>query len=133
MHKIRPNESLPPTAYEINITAAVYLRLMSRAVDALAQGSAVVVDAVYSTEAERAAIAKIAEEKHVPFIGLWLEADPDVLRQRVIARPKGPSDADVSVLEAQLQRDTGRIDWHRLNSAAPDLKEQALALLRAAY
>src|SRR5208337_3395095 len=132
MHKIRPDESLPPAAYEINITAAVYLRLMSRAMDALAQGSAVIVDAVYSTEAERAAIAKIAEEKHVPFVGIWLEADPEILRKRVIERPKGPSDADVSVLEAQLRRGAGKIDWNRLNSAAPDVKDRALALVRAA-
>ncbi|MGO9389087.1 AAA family ATPase [Rhodoblastus sp.] len=132
MHRIRPTDRLPQSAYEFNITAAVYLRLMSRAMDALAQGSAVIVDAVYSTEDERAAIAQVAREKNVPFVGLWLEADPEILRQRVRERPQGPSDADVSVLEAQLQRDPGRIDWFRLNSAAPDLKDQALAILRAA-
>jgi uncharacterized protein len=132
MHRIRPTDRLPQSAYEINITAAVYLRLMSRAMDALAQGAAVIVDAVYSTEDERAAIAKLAREKHVPFVGLWLEANPEMLRQRVGARPQGPSDADVSVLEAQLKRDPGRIDWIRLNSASPDLKDQALAILRAA-
>src|SRR5208282_5735155 len=132
MHRISPTDRLPQAAYEISITAVVYLRLMSRAMDALAQGAAVIVDAVYSTEEERAAIAQLAREKHVPFVGLWLEADPEILRQRVRERPQGASDADASVLEAQLQRDAGRINWIRLNSASPDLKDQALAILNAA-
>jgi aminoglycoside phosphotransferase family enzyme/predicted kinase len=132
MHKIRPDQSLPPAAYEISITAAVYLRLMSRSLDALLQGAAVIVDAVYSTEAERAAIAKIAEEKHVPFCGLWLEADPEILRKRVSERPKGPSDANVAVLEAQLARGAGQIDWTRIDSSRPDAKEQVFRAVREA-
>jgi predicted kinase len=130
MHQIGPNQSLPPAAYEITITAAVYLRLMSRSMDALAQGAAVIVDAVYSTEAERAAIAKIAEDKHVPFVGVWLEADPEILRKRIEQRPKGPSDADVAVLDAQLARGVGRIDWTRIDSSRPDAKEQVLRVVR---
>lgn len=132
MHRIRPDESLPPAAYELSITAAVYLRLMSRAIDALAQGAAVIVDAVYSTEAERAAIAEIAREKGVPFVGLWLEADPELLRRRVRERPKGPSDANVSVLEAQLARGAGTIEWNRIDTSRPDAKEQALRILSEA-
>ena len=132
MHRIRPDENLPPAAYELGITAAVYLRLMSRAMDALAQGAAVIVDAVYSTEAERAAIETIAHKKGVPFVGLWLEADPDILRQRVRERPKGPSDADISVLEAQLGRGVGQVDWIRIDSSRPDAKERALRILREA-
>ncbi len=133
MHKIRPNDPLPPEAYELGITAAVYLRLLSRSMDALSQGAAVIVDAVYSTEEERASIAKLARDLDVPFVGLWLEADVEILRQRVRERPKGPSDANVFVLEAQLKRDPGRIDWIRINSADPDLKEKALRLLREAH
>ena len=132
MHKIRPGDRLPPSAYEIGITAAVYLRLLSRAMDALGQGAAVIIDAVYSTEEERAAVRKLADEQNVPFVGLWLEAHPDVLRQRVRDRPKGPSDADVHVLEAQLERGAGRIDWIRLNVTRPDAVDKALALLREA-
>lgn len=133
MHKIRPNDPLPPEAYDLGITAAVYLRLLSRSMDALSQGAAVIVDAVYSTEEERASIAKLASDLGAPFVGLWLEADVEILRRRVRERPKGPSDANVGVLEAQLKRDPGRIDWIRLDSADPDLKEKALALLREAH
>jgi predicted kinase len=132
MHRIGPDQALPPTAYEITITAAVYLRLMSRAMDALAQGAAVIVDAVYSTEAERAAIAKIAEDKRVPFVGLWLETDPEILRKRIEQRPKGPSDANVAVLEAQLARGVGRIDWIRIDSSRPDATQQVLRVVHEA-
>jgi len=132
MHKFRPSDTLPPEAYEKGITAAVYLRLLSRSMDALGQGAAVIVDAVYSTEDEREAVAKVAREQGVPFVGIWLDADPEILRQRVLARPKGPSDANVNVLEAQLARGAGKIDWARLDCTRPDLKEAALALLKQA-
>jgi predicted kinase len=132
MHRIRPTDKLPPQAYEINITAAVYLRLLSRAMDALAQGRSVVLDAVYSTREERDAVAKLARERGAPFVGLWLEAPAEVLRRRVIERPKGVSDADVSVLDAQLHRETGKIDWIRLDATLPDLRERALKIVHAA-
>ena len=132
MHKLAPTDRLPPEAYAMNITAAVYLRLLSRALDALNQGRAVVIDAVYSAKDERDAVEKLARETGAPFLGLWLEADPEVLRQRVRARRKGSSDADVAVLEAQLRRPLGEISWLRLDATRPDLVETALALAREA-
>jgi aminoglycoside phosphotransferase family enzyme/adenylate kinase family enzyme len=132
MHKLRPNDPLPPEAYAMSITTAVYLRLLSRALDALSQGAAVIIDAVYSTEEERAAVEKLALDLGVPFVGIWLEADEDILRQRVTDRPKGVSDANITVLEAQLSRDPGRIDWVRLNSARPDFIPAAFRILRKA-
>ena len=118
MHRIRPNDKLPPEAYELSITAAVYLRLLSRAMDAFGQGRSVILDAVYSTQAERDAVAKLARDCGAPFVGLWLEAPADQLRRRVRERPKGVSDADIDVLEAQLHRETGPIDWTRLDFLA---------------
>ncbi|WP_296706087.1 bifunctional aminoglycoside phosphotransferase/ATP-binding protein [Rhodoblastus sp.] len=132
MHRIRPNDKLPPAAYEINITAAVYLRLLSRAMDALGQGRSIILDAVYSTPEEREAVAKLARECSAPFIGLWLDAPANVLRQRVHDRPKGVSDADLNVLEAQLHRDAGKIEWIRLDSSLPDLRERALEIIGSA-
>lgn len=132
MHRIRPTDKLPPEAYELNITAAVYLRLLSRAMDAFGQGRSVILDAVYSTPEERDAVAKLARECGAPFVGLWLEAPSDLLRRRVRERPKGVSDADLGVLEAQLHRDTGKVDWISLDSALPDLPERALKIVRAA-
>jgi aminoglycoside phosphotransferase family enzyme/predicted kinase len=132
MHRIAPTDRLPPSAYDFSITAAVYLRLLSRAMDAYAQGHSVVLDAVYSTEEERAAAAKLAHDCGAPFVGLWLEAPADELRRRVRERPHGVSDADLDVLEGQLRRGAGRIDWIRLDAAAPDLAQRALDIVRAA-
>ncbi len=132
MHRIAPTDRLPASAYEFSITAAVYLRLLSRAMDAYAQGHSVVLDAVYSTEEERAAAAKLAHDCGAPFVGLWLEAPADELRRRVRERPHGVSDADLDVLEGQLRRGAGRIDWVRLDATAPDLAARALDAVRAA-
>jgi predicted kinase len=132
MHKLPPTDKLPPEAYAMNITAAVYLRLLSRALDALNQGRAVIIDAVYAAPDEREAVEKLAREAGAPFLGLWLEADPDILRQRVRSRRKGSSDADEAVLEAQLRRPIGEISWVRLDSTRPDLLETALDLARRA-
>jgi len=132
MHKLAPTDRLPPEAYAMNITAAVYLRLLSRALDALNQGRAVVIDAVYGAPDERQAAEKLARDAGVPFLGLWLEAPPEILRQRVRDRRRGSSDADEDVLEAQLQRPVGEITWLRLDSTLPDLEQRALALAKAA-
>ena len=48
----------------------------------------------------------------------WFMA-PDVLRGRVASRTGDASDADVAVLEAQLDRDAGEIGWERLDAEAP--------------
>jgi predicted kinase len=132
MHKLLPTDRLPPEAYAMNITAAVYLRLLSRALDALNQGRAVVIDAVYSAPDERQAVEKLAHDAGVPFLGLWLEGPPEVLRQRVRDRRRGSSDADVEVLEAQLRRPVGDITWLRLDCTLPDLEQRVLALARKA-
>jgi len=132
MHRIRPTDRLPPAAYEMGITAAVYLRLLSRAMDALGQGRSVIIDAVYSAKAEREAVAKLARESGSRMVGLWLDAPPELLRQRVHDRPQGISDADLDVLEAQLKRGAGEMDWIRLDTSQPDLPGRALKIVRAA-
>lgn len=131
MHKIPPNQPLPPEAYEAPITAAVYLRLMTRAMDALSQNHSVVLDAVFSTPAEREAIEQLAHEQGAPFVGFWLEAPPSILRKRVRERPRGVSDATEIVLENQLARGAGEIGWIRLDSTSEHFRADALAAIAA--
>ncbi len=120
MHRMRPQDQLPPEAYDEKINAAVYLRLLARGGEALAQGRAVILDAVYSKPQERAEVEDLARKAKAPFVGVWLGADPDILRARVRERPKGPSDATPAVLDAQLARGTGEIDWLQVDSGKPD-------------
>jgi predicted kinase len=79
----------------------------------LAAGFAVVLDAAFLRRQERDAAGRLARETGVAFEGVWLEADPDVLRARVAARTGDASDADVAVLERQLAFDVGEIGWRR--------------------
>ena len=45
-----------------------------------------IVDAVHAKPEERDALAALAAELGVPFTGLWLEAPPKIMRDRVAAR-----------------------------------------------
>ena len=104
-------DRLGAEAYGQPATRATYLRLDARAKHVLTTGHAVIVDAVFAREDERRAIADAAEKARVPFLGLWLAAPDDVLKQRVADRRGDASDATVAVVEAQLGRDAGEIDW----------------------
>jgi uncharacterized protein len=106
---------LGPEGYTADISRTVYNRLADGAACALAGGQAVVADAVFSDPAARTAIADVARGHRVPFVGLWLEADPDTLRARLDARHGDASDATRSVLEGQVQAGAGRIAWQRLS------------------
>jgi uncharacterized protein len=54
----------------------------------------------------------------MPFLGLWLDAPPEVLFARVAARRNDPSDADAEVVRDQLARDLGPITWQRVADSA---------------
>jgi predicted kinase len=68
----------------------------------LAAGRAVILDATFMDADQRALVETLAADAGVRFAGVWLQSDPDLLRQRVAARTGDASDADLSVLEAQL-------------------------------
>jgi predicted kinase len=55
----------------------------------------------------------------VPFHGVWLEAAPEVLAQRIEGREGDASDATVATLRMQLERDVGPIDWVRIDASGP--------------
>jgi len=112
-----PLERLPAEAYTAAASETVYremLRLAGRALDA---GRAVVLDAVFLEGAERQAAAAMAAERGVAFEGFWLQGPKALLAGRLAARAGDASDADAQVLEAQLARDPGVIDWVVVGSA----------------
>ena len=67
----------------------------------------------------RVRIEAAAVEAGLPFCGIWLDTAPDILRARVRNRKGGPSDATVAVLEDQLKRDIGPLDWRRVDTTRP--------------
>jgi uncharacterized protein len=127
----RPTEPLPPEAYAPATGEAVYETLFETARTCLAAGQAVIADAVFLQARERRRIEAVAREHGVAFHGVWLEAPPEILRERVTARQGDASDADERVVGLQLALDPGPIDWLRgADANDPDGREalrQALA------
>lgn len=128
MHGVPAETHLPARAYLPEVSAKVYRQMALRSRLILADGGSVVADAVFDREHNRALIEAAASAPDVRFEGIWLEADPDVLRHRVAARKGGSSDATVDVLSAQLDRVTGPIDW-RLIDAGRSLEDVVADIL----
>ncbi|MBX4898830.1 bifunctional aminoglycoside phosphotransferase/ATP-binding protein [Rhizobium bangladeshense] len=119
MHAVPRETKLPAAAYRPEIFAKVYREMVWRARLLLKGGGCVIVDAVFDKPRNRQMIEDAAALGRHRFQGIWLEADPAVLRQRVFARPQGVSDATVDVLEEQLVHELGTISWKMLDASEP--------------
>lgn len=95
---------------------------------ALAAGRSVVADAVFADLREREAIEQVALEAGVPFQGLWLEASPAVMEERVTWRRRNVSDATAWVVRLQMQYDLGPMHWRSLDTSGP--REETLMRAR---
>lgn len=122
-------ERLPPEAYGEDMTRRTYDRLYRLAAEALAAGHSVVADAVFARPGQREAVARVAKDAGAAFDGLWVEAPPEVMRQRVASRRRNASDATVEVLERQLSYDLGEVTWRRVDSSGP--RDETVARARA--
>jgi aminoglycoside phosphotransferase family enzyme/predicted kinase len=120
---------LPAEAYTPQASRDIYLALNDETARVLATGYAVVVDAVFARQDERARMQAVAERAGAGFSGLWLDADRSVLRARVAARRNDASDATVDVVDKQSAYDLGALDWPRLDAGADDLVVRARAAL----
>lgn len=113
---LTPETRLSPAAYSEATTERVYRGLRDQAAGALAAGYSTLVDATFLRKEERQAIAAVAEEAGVHFLGFWLDAAPQVLAARLEARRGDASDANTAVLRKQLDLAPGNICWHRIDS-----------------
>jgi uncharacterized protein len=115
---VTPLTRLGPEAYTPEVTRRVYQTMADRAKETLSAGHAVIADAVYSTPEERDAIAAVARDAGVPFVGMWLNAPAPLLARRLDGRRADVSDATPAVLEFQLRFGTGLVDWHQVDASA---------------
>jgi uncharacterized protein len=128
---VAPETRLGEHAYTPAMSERVYRTLYQEAEAALASGQAIVADAAFLREDERAAIASVAQAARVPFAALWLEAPMATLQQRIQVRRQDASDANIAVLRRQPELLTGRIDWLRLDASAGD-PERIASMARSA-
>ncbi len=110
-------DHLPDQAYTPSISTVVYHRMEEAAERALAAGQQVIIDAVFALPRQRFEAAMAAARRGAAFQGLWLDADPQTMRDRVAGRRCDASDATLNVLEWQMGLPLGEIEWPRLNSA----------------
>lgn len=110
-----PEQALPPAYYAPDVTEQVYRSLDRLAAAALAQGSAVIVDATFASRDQRDAIEIVARRGRVVFTGIWLEAEIDHRLARVAGRRDDASDANAAVVRNQAADAVGPLgDWHRV-------------------
>ncbi|WP_102960333.1 AAA family ATPase [Mangrovicella endophytica] len=116
MHGVSAETRLPDAAYSATISASVYRTIAERIGSILESGGSVVTDAVFDRTSDRVRVQQAAIARGVRFLGVWLETDPDVLRQRVRGRKGGPSDATLDVLSRQLAGTLTELTWHRIDA-----------------
>lgn len=109
-------QHLGASAYTGKVSEKVYSCLMHKAKLALMAGSSVIVDAVFSNEAEREHAQAVARDAGASFDGLWLDASEKSMIERVTDRTGDASDADASVVRKQLKKPTGNISWRRIST-----------------
>ncbi|MDQ0132886.1 aminoglycoside phosphotransferase family enzyme/predicted kinase [Neorhizobium galegae] len=121
LHGVSAETRLPVSAYQPDISKKVYREMARHAELILAEGGSVVADAVFDDPANRLLMENAAARCGAGFQGIWLEADPELLRQRVRERAGGPSDATTDVLSGQLARKPADISWRHVDaSGTPD-------------
>jgi hypothetical protein len=117
---VRLSTRLGPDGYTPEMDKRTYQAAFEEARVSLAAGHSVIADAVFARPKERRAIARIADDLGVPFQGLWLEAGPKVMQERVTERRGDVSDATAEVVRTQLEYDLGQVDWPCLDTTGPE-------------
>lgn len=114
---VQMTEHLSQDAYTDTARGAVYERLFARAEVILKAGYSVVIDGTFLDPEKRLEVERFGQRMGIPVTGLWLSAPPEFLRARVAGRTGDASDADTGVLDRQLARGTGDIDWREVDAS----------------
>lgn len=113
---VAPTERLPQEAYIPEVSQQTYSTLFVELMFALHSGQCVIADGVFAKPEERDMLREIAASQNVPFVGIWLDAPADTLKDRVAKRQNDPSDATPDVVDLQQTFDIGGLDWHHIDA-----------------
>jgi aminoglycoside phosphotransferase family enzyme/predicted kinase len=108
---VAETDRLPGDAYTADVTERTYTVLADKARRVTAAGHSAIVDAVFSTPAERAAISAVALAGRVAWQALFLTADLATRIARVGHRAGDASDADAAIARQQESYALGSMDW----------------------
>jgi uncharacterized protein len=114
--KTKPEEKLSEYGYLPDVTAHTYNTLYVEVRLALNAGQSVIVDGVFAKAEEREMLKNIAMALDVPLIGIWLECEQSILKERVRLRKNDPSDADETIVEKQSNYDLGEVAWTKIDT-----------------
>ncbi len=127
---VTPETRLAATCYTAAAADRVYEALDTAASATLANGQAVIADAVFAPGAERQKIEAVADAASCRFDGVWLTASDQIRLERVSRRKADASDADTDVALAQSHLHIGDLgSWRSLS--ADDRPDVVAARLRS--
>jgi len=89
--------------YSAQASVATYGRLIECATSVLSAGYSAIIDAAFLKPEQRLPFQQLAEQLGVGYVILEVTAADEVLRQRILARKNDVSDADLDVLNYQLE------------------------------
>lgn len=102
-----------------------YNRFYDELTQVVEQGHSVIADGVFAKQEQRDGVEAVARRLGIPFIGLWVNAPPEIRAARVKARKNNVSDVTEAVIQRQLDYELGEIAWQEVDSTGP--KQQTLA------
>ena len=123
---------LPPEAYSAEATKRLIAEMDGRVKKFLAAGKTAIVSATFLSDKTRAQQESLAQTNNAQFIGLWLEADLQVLFDRVAKRVDNPSDAGVDIVQRQKNNAPSAASWSKINATQPaeDVVKEALKVIQ---
>ena len=111
-------------------TRDIYERLIVKTRTALRAGQSVLVDATFAAAAERSAVAAVATEADVAFVGLFLDAPLATRLERIGSRRADASDADADVARRQTAERLDEDGWAAIAASGSLSDTKALARSR---
>jgi len=109
--------------YKDDATQRTYMKLVELAGYVIDAGYPIIIDATCQKHSQRELFQRLAYTKQVPYIILEFTASVETLRERIVKRERGASDADLTVLEHQITHWQGLKDEEKIYALVVDTEK----------